>query len=729
MRNKKGTHKIEKNKVDKNLLQNPSFRLVLLDLGRCSILLIYPVLFLAQGLCEGIFDNGLDTLLTIALFAVILSAIIALVFGMDMLLRWRNIKPQCRYIVTVVVGIVLYVCLSYPFSNKVYAGIVAFVIMIVEYMFTFALEKICIAHSNKALYKLLLGIGIMVNICVITFFIMPGSSKEYDRYMKGIYEVDNEEELLSLAESRKYDIEELEYGIDKDIDADSVNLSNFISDYKGVKKIIRDIYFNYSIDNIPLAGKIWYPQIEGRCPVIFIIHGNHTAATKSYLGYDYIGEYLAENGYIVVSVDERFCNNYIDGGLTGENDARAVLLLENVRQVLEWNEEENNPLYHRIDEENIGLVGHSRGGEAVALAALFNKLEVYPDGGTIPLNYNFNINTVCAIAPTADQYMPADQSVELADVNYFLVQGGMDEDVVSFYGLQTYEDVSFSEDSECVKAYMYINNANHGQFNELWGRYDTSKPMSYFLNIKPIMEEEKQQAILKHYLKTCFDVTLKKDVTDIGYIKDSSNYEENEGVLVVQDYELGYHKTLCDFEEDVDLTTGSNEAVIISVQDMNLWKEETQNYDITGGDIDNQVVKLGWDIGSKSQYRLYLNDAIDISRDFSFDIMDVDDEAVEDGAYNLLSGKVIFKDIYGEESEVDMLQASIIYPPIPVAVSKLDSVIGKWNYKHIMTGVTIDTDMIKESNSKIDLENIDEIVFDFSNVESGKVIIDSIKYK
>jgi predicted dienelactone hydrolase len=94
---------------------------------------------------------------------------------------------------------------------------------------------------------------------------------------------------------------------------------------------------------------------------LFLIHGNHNWITDSYLGYGYLGDYLASHGYVVVSVDENACN-----GLSNENDGRAVLLLENIRQLEAYNNEEGNPLHQKIDYGNLALAGHSRGGEAIA---------------------------------------------------------------------------------------------------------------------------------------------------------------------------------------------------------------------------------------------------------------------------------------------------------------------------------------------------------------------------
>jgi predicted dienelactone hydrolase len=89
-----------------------------------------------------------------------------------------------------------------------------------------------------------------------------------------------------------------------------------------------------------------------------IAHGNHEIAVDSYLGYDYLGEYLASCGYAVVSVDQNACNM-----LTGENAGRAVLLLEHIGWLLDRSDQRDHPLYGLLDRENIAIAGHSRGGD------------------------------------------------------------------------------------------------------------------------------------------------------------------------------------------------------------------------------------------------------------------------------------------------------------------------------------------------------------------------------
>ena len=111
-----------------------------------------------------------------------------------------------------------------------------------------------------------------------------------------------------------------------------------------------------------------------------------------------LGEYLASHGYVVVSVDQNACNM-----LSGENDGRAVLLLENIGLLLGYNEEEDNPLEGVLDADNIAIAGHSRGGEMVATAYLFNGYDNYPENGNVDFDYHYNIRSIIAIAPTVDQ--------------------------------------------------------------------------------------------------------------------------------------------------------------------------------------------------------------------------------------------------------------------------------------------------------------------------------------
>lgn len=205
------------------------------------------------------------------------------------------------------------------------------------------------------------------------------------------------------------DLHRAEYADRVDLMTETVDGSPFIDGWEGIVGWSRTSYWGFEPDDLPLNGRVWYPAGEGPFPLVLVVHGNHAMEDFSDPGYDYLGQLLASRGFIVASIDENFLNlSWADmlGGLEEENDARGWLLLEHLRLWREWNKIPDNAFYQKIDMDRIALIGHSRGGEAVAIAAAFNTLPNYPDDATITFDYGFNIRSVVAIAPVDGQYMP-----------------------------------------------------------------------------------------------------------------------------------------------------------------------------------------------------------------------------------------------------------------------------------------------------------------------------------
>ncbi|HZW02511.1 MAG TPA: hypothetical protein VFF68_01190, partial [Anaerolineaceae bacterium] len=182
-----------------------------------------------------------------------------------------------------------------------------------------------------------------------------------------------------------------EYGAQVDWVTESVDGSALIDGWTGLAKLGRDLYWGFDARALPLNGRVWTPKGAGPFPLALIVHGNHSAEDFSDPGYAYLGELLASRGIITVSVDENFLNGAASDGITGpgsglkgENDARAWLLLEHLRQWRAWNQQPGHLFSGRVDLDNIALIGHSRGGEAVTVASVFNRLPAYPDNARIP---------------------------------------------------------------------------------------------------------------------------------------------------------------------------------------------------------------------------------------------------------------------------------------------------------------------------------------------------------
>src|SRR5215813_12045743 len=225
--------------------------------------------------------------------------------------------------------------------------------------------------------------------------------------------------------------------------------------------------------NVPLNGHICIPRGRGPFPVAVFAHGNHTPTENSTPGYLYLCELLASHGIIAATIDV----NFLNGFNSGENDARAIVHLEHLKQLRTWNSTAAHPLHGMVDLNRILIVGHSRGGEAVGHASFFNRLAaigpVVLDGSAGLGPYRFGLTAVAAIAPTDRQFVPATGPTVVPD-SYFIIHGSQDADVFTFEGYHTYErahavDLANPTVSDGkFKAMLWVHKANHNQFNSIW---------------------------------------------------------------------------------------------------------------------------------------------------------------------------------------------------------------------------------------------------------------------
>ena len=516
-----------------------------------------------------------------------------------------------------------------------------------------------------------------------------------------------------------YQVRTLDYGPGEALEAGTVSLTRYMSrDTDSLTGSYVDAYWDYDLSRVPLRGRIWYPAEGEDCPTLFIAHGNHKITTESYLGYAYLGEYLASHGYVVVSVDQNACNM-----LTGENDGRAVLLLEHIGLLLGYSRDRDNPLYGLLDEDSLAIAGHSRGGEMVATAYLFNSLDQYPENGTVEFHYHYNIKSLIAIAPTVDQYKPADHSVELEDVNYLLLHGAADRDVSNFQGMAQYENISFTGQGDYLKSALYIAGANHGQFNSLWGAYDQSGPFSRLLNTEGLLAEADQQAIARIFIKAFLDVTLRGDESCRVLLTDwDSCAGQLPDTVYVQCWESSRFSLLADFEEDADLTTASVEGVSLEAEGASLWTEEVMGFAGSSRE-DTHALRLRWRGGAT--YRVSLESPLDLAGAvLAFDVCDLDSAAVEKGELSLVDGEVILTDADGNTAAASIRDFATVFPILPVRTDKLDYLFDTCVYKKAMATVSIPAEEFRREGESFDAERVTEIAFRFDG--GGEIALDNI---
>ena len=375
----------------------------------------------------------------------------------------------------------------------------------------------------------------------------------------------------------------------------------------------RKRYWGFGPEAFPRNGRVWYPVGEGPFPLVLIVHGNHNPRDFSDPGYAYLGELLASRGFILVSVDM----NFLNGSIRGENDARGWMLLQHLKAWQDFDADEANPFHEKVDWERIALMGHSRGGEAVAHAAAFNRLAFYPDDASLAFDFGFTIRSLVAIAPVDGQYEPTSRPVPLEDVNYLVFHGSHDGDVTSFAGLRQYARVGFSGSVPAFKSAIYVYRANHGQWNEGWGPLDRGPRSPRMLALDGLLPMEDQLEFARVYITAFLEATLKGETRHLPLFRD---HRTAGGWLPPTMYKTHFqHATfrpLADFGEDIDLTTGTEPGVTLLGEGLSTWREGemvlrariTQQRQVSQ---QRQGVWLGWhrtDGAEPPRYRITLPD-------------------------------------------------------------------------------------------------------------------------
>jgi dienelactone hydrolase len=523
----------------------------------------------------------------------------------------------------------------------------------------------------------------------------------------------------------------------------TVNMSSFIVHPKGFNKWYREWFWGFDLNKAPLNGRVWMPDesSEGPFPLVLMVHGNHNMADFSDGGYEYLGELLASKGYIAVSIDQNFLNSGKTGHIGWDNAGRAWMFLKHLDQWGKWNKDKQHPLYGKVDMENIGLIGHSRGGEAVSLATLMNDLDRLPNNAKVTLNFDFSIKALIGLSPGDGRFKLGDQPVELKDINYLTIQGANDTDHTNYYGIRQYERVSFSDDFDGFKSSIYLYGANHGQFNSDW-EVDQPSPYWWFMNRKEIMEPELQREMTKVYVAAFLDATLKgrEEYRQIFSTKGTaSSWIPTDPVRVK--YEDNTFTPLATYEEDVDVTTLTQDEGELHGFNLQVWKEVNltlRNNEPQG----NEAVKLGWR-GTNGRYTVKLPDEVSETLGPQT-VLSFDAVQLHPSRYDFYGIRV------PEGFEEKAIPITVMVKP--KGTMKLDSRIGTtvgieptystklykfdwWNerfgnnYEHMLQTYEVPLTFLQENMENINYQDINEIIFEFNQTGSGLIFLDNIGLK
>jgi hypothetical protein len=243
---------------------------------------------------------------------------------------------------------------------------------------------------------------------------------------------------------------------------------------------------------VELIGEVKAPTtLTGQLPLIILLHGRHSttyqgttaflewppaaghASIPSYHGYDYLGDVLASNGYIVVSISANGINARDNSVADSGALARAQLIQRHLDIWSDLNTGSGTvsaahtggaaqaPFGTRfvghVDLHDVGLMGHSRGGEGVVREYQYNQ----------SLGSPYGIKAVFALAPIDFQ------NEVINNVPLAVLLPYNDGDVFDLQGAHFFDDSRTADYSTVPgdsgpKYTIEVMGADHNFYNTIW---------------------------------------------------------------------------------------------------------------------------------------------------------------------------------------------------------------------------------------------------------------------
>ena len=553
----------------------------------------------------------------------------------------------------------------------------------------------------------------------------------------GLHGLDNPGEegpypVLTLTYGSGSDRRRPEYGEDVGIRTDPVDVTPMVRGGGGITGWLRNNFWGFDLTEAPLNARVWYPQGDGPFPLVLVVHGNHAMDDFSDPGYGYLGELLASRGFIVASVDQNFLNGagfveVILGGLEEENDARGYLLLEHLALWHRWNSIEGHIFGNMIDTDKIGLIGHSRGGEAAAIAAAFNHLPAHPGDAALPFDFGFNIRAVVAIAPSDGQYQPRKGSTPLENISYLVLQGAADADVRSFAGANQYDRVSFTDGEDRFKAAVYVYGANHGQFNTAWGRVDLPAAL-WFLNRGDIMPCEEQKTVAEVFISSFLEAALhgRGEYKQLFYNTFFGGDWLPAGIYLSQ-YNSSGTQPMANFQEDLNLETATLPGGRLKGVNLATWREEPPT--MGGGRLRDAVgARLGWDyeLHGLASYNLQLPEGFALDPEGSGALTFAIANASRD--QEPLDFTIMITDRAGEEAGLPLSSISPLPPTLPYRQFKPPLQVS-FESEPVYTTYTFELSNFLAENGAVDPGSLAQVSFIFDRSPRGDIFLDDIGFR
>jgi len=699
----------------------------ILKLNKYMALTLLPLFVFATGLYtyemifiyknRGVFD------LTVALLITILGLLLLGFIASHMFDGLKQLPSGVMFYGGVSLAMLMILFRSNRTPNSNIIAVIAIGLLFIS--FGNMIYHMLFKKEAKLWIKLISHLLFIISIVsVVVLFVWTGVPTQVEDYAFKTYKTN-----LSIKETQAlYKVVEGVYGnedylekypmVNQEI-SDTTGISYFLNSWNKT----RENYLGFNVYNVPLNAHYYMPESPGNYPVLVLVHGNHEMSHDSEIGYGYLGRYLASRGYVVVSVDENFLNyssfdsKLMQQSLGNENDARAYVLLRHVSMILDKSLEADSIFYNKINKDQIALMGHSRGGEAVAIASFFNQIKYLPNNYNKRFEEDFKIKSVIAVAPTDKQYKPAGKLIELTDVNYLLLHGSHDMDVTYMAGLNQYDRINYSNEDSYFKSAVYIYGANHGYFNETWHKGDTSPISGMLHNTRQLIERKTQEEIASQLIYSFLEASLKEDAIQRKGFENLKSFTDLPENLYVSQYHESGDLVIVDYSEDNYLETGTLEGTILSSSGLNKWYESSTRLDGKSSNVYGAY--LGWNKKSESSYQLDIMPKAFKTEDILY--LTIADDTV-DNEENI-NFKIRLEDTNGQTSDVFISEYGYLQHQIEINLPKLYMFEDINNREAMYQTIQLPLILFENKNSQLNLSDISKISLVFENGDNQIIIL------
>ena len=332
---------------------------------------------------------------------------------------------------------------------------------------------------------------------------------------------------ITISSTKNYKYKSIDFNLGLD----------YIDDNKGYE----DPYYIRGTMSVPI-------NIENKKlnPVI-IVHGCHDNRNKKRYdtGFKYLTDFLAQNGYLAVSVDVNAAYDW-NYGQDEEFIKIPEIVDSHIEALKKANKGENYygiDLKNKINFDNISLVGHSRGGEAV-----FRIVEQQRKKG-------IKIDNLLVIAPTNN----IDTNYNVGAKNISILVPALDGDVIDLVGLSIYNTIRIGDKNTKILSATTLKNGNHNYFNSEV-KYNDSQMLKVDLTNQ--ISRYEQEAFLQEFAVDFLDVCFGKDKKNTIYDDSISTITKINGLDV-----LTYLST-------------ENRKEIVDISEVNSFRTNNANMDI-----------------------------------------------------------------------------------------------------------------------------------------------------